>query len=136
LLNSAILIGRLAADPELKQTPSGTAVTSFTVAVERDYKTGEERQTDFIDVVAWRQTAEFVCKYFRKGETIAVQGPIQTRSYEDKNGNKRKAVEVTADKVSFCGVKKSEKTEPQSARFTPTGFPDTDEPGADDDLPF
>ena len=132
MLNCVVLMGRLVADPELKQTTSGTAVTSFTVAVERDYKSGEERQTDFIDVVAWRQTAEFVCKYFRKGDMIALQGSIQTRSYEYRNGNKRKAVEVIADKVSFCG----EKPKPESARFTPTGFPDVDEPSTDDDLPF
>ena len=99
-------MGRLVADPELRTTGSGISVSSFTVAVDRRYnRQGEERQTDFIDIIAWRQTAEFVCKYFRKGSMIAVQGYIQTRMYEDKNGNKRKAVEIVADNVSFCGSK-------------------------------
>lgn len=106
MLNSAIIMGRLTADPELRSTPNGISVTSFSVAVDRNYqRQGEERQTDFINVVAWRQTAEFVTRYFRKGSMIAVQGSIQTRSYEDKNGNKRYAVEIVADNVSFCGSK-------------------------------
>ena len=99
-------MGRLVADPELRTTGSGISVTSFTVAVDRRFvRQGEERQADFIDVIAWRQTAEFVSKYFRKGSMIAVQGSIQTRMYEDKNGNKRKAVEIVADNASFCGSK-------------------------------
>ncbi|MBO5957514.1 MAG: single-stranded DNA-binding protein [Bacteroidales bacterium] len=99
-------MGRLVADPELRTTESGVSVTSFTVAVDRRFvKQGEERQADFIDVVAWRNTAEFVCKYFGKGSMIAVQGSIQTRLYEDKNGNNRKAVEIVAENVSFCGSK-------------------------------
>ena len=106
MLNNAVIIGRLFADPQLRTTGSGISVSSFTVAVDRRYnRQGEERQTDFIDIIAWRQTAEFVCKYFRKGSMIAVQGYIQTRMYEDKNGNKRKAVEIVADNVSFCGSK-------------------------------
>ena len=87
MLNTAILMGRLTADPELRKTTSGLSVTSFTVAVERNYKSGEERQADFINVVAWRGTADFVSTYFKKGQMIAVQGSIQTRNYEDKNGN-------------------------------------------------
>ena len=106
MLNVAVLMGRLVADPELRQTPNGIAVTQFRIAIDRRFnRAGGERQADFIDIVAWRQTAEFVCKYFRKGSMIAVQGSIQTRSYEDKNGNKRTAVEVVADNVSFTGSK-------------------------------
>ncbi len=105
MLNTAIIMGRLTADPELRKTNTGLSVTSFTVAVDRNYKSGEERQADFINVVAWRGTADFVSTYFKKGQMIAVQGSIQTRNYEDKNGNKRTAVEIVADNVSFCGSK-------------------------------
>lgn len=106
MLNNAVIMGRLVADPELRTTGSGVSVTSFTVAVDRRFANkDEEKQADFIDIVAWRQTADFVCKYFRKGSMIAVQGSIQTRTYEDKDGNKRKAVEIVADNVSFCGSK-------------------------------
>jgi len=106
MLNCAVIMGRLVADPELRKTGSGISVTSFTVAVERRYvRSNEERQADFIDVIAWRQTAEFICKFFSKGSMIAIQGSIQTRSYEDRNGNKRKAVEIVADNASFCGSK-------------------------------
>ena len=106
MINNVVLMGRLTAVPELKTTQSGISTVRFSVAVERRYnKQGENRQTDFIDCVAWRQTAEFVSKYFNKGSMIAVEGSIQTRNYEDKNGNKRKAVEVQVDNVSFCGSK-------------------------------
>lgn len=106
MLNCAIIMGRLTADPELRTTASGLSVTSFSVAVDRRFqRQGEEKQTDFINVVAWRQTADFVSRYFHKGSMIAVQGSIQTRNYEDKNGNKRTAVEIVADNVSFCGSK-------------------------------
>lgn len=107
MLNVAVIMGRLAADPELRHTPNGVAVTSFTLAVDRSYaRAGTERQTDWIDVVAWRQTAEFVCKYFTKGQMMAVTGSIQTRSYEDRNGNKRKAVEIQANEVNFASPKR------------------------------
>ncbi len=107
MLNIAAIMGRLTADPELRHTPSDLAVTTFTVAVDRNFsRSGTERQTDFIDVVAWRGTAEFVCKYFAKGSMIAVNGSIQTRMYEDKQGNKRKAFEIVADQVNFCGSKR------------------------------
>lgn len=107
MLNVAVLMGRLVADPELRHTTSDIAVTSFTIAVDRSYvKSGAERQADFIDIVAWRSTAEFVCKYFRKGQLIAVQGSIQTRSYQDKDGNKRKAFEIVADNVHFAESKR------------------------------
>ena len=106
MLNCAVIMGRLTADPELRTTSTGVSVTSFSVAVDRSYaKPGEERQTDFINVVAWRQTAEFVTRYFKKGSMIAVQGSIQTRKYEDKTGAKRTAVEIVADSISFCGSK-------------------------------
>lgn len=100
-MNKVVLLGRLAADPELRQTPNGIAVTSFTIAVDRQYSRGAERQTDWIDIVAWRNTAEFVCKYFQKGSPIIVEGSIQTRTYEDKSGQKRKAVEIQADNIEF-----------------------------------
>lgn len=106
MLNSVVLMGRLVADPELKTTSTGVNVTSFSIAVDRDYaRQGEARQADFINIVAWRSTADFITKYFRKGQMIAIQGSIQTRSYEDRNGNKRTAFEVIADKVNFCGSK-------------------------------
>lgn len=107
MLNVAILMGRLVADPELRHTPNNVAVTSFTIAVDRSYvKSGAERQADFIDIVAWRNTAEFVCKYFRKGQMIALQGSIQTRSYTDNQGIKRKAFEIVADNVHFADSKR------------------------------
>lgn len=106
MLNICALMGRIVADPELKTTQSGISVTSFRIAVDRNtVDSSGNRQTDFIDIVAWRTTAEFVCKYFTKGQMIALNGRIQTRSYEDKQGNKRTAVEVVADNVSFCGSK-------------------------------
>jgi len=98
MINTAVIIGRLTGDPELKHTQNDISVTSFTVAVDRPYvKSGEERQADFIDVVAWRGTAEFICKYFQKGQLIALQGSIQTRTYTDKDNNKRKAVELVVE---------------------------------------
>lgn len=106
MLNISTLMGRLTADPELRRTPNGVSVTTFTIAVERTYTPqGQEKQTDFIDIVAWRNTAEFVCKYFSKGRMIALNGSIQTHIYEDKEGHKRKAFEVVADNVFFCGDK-------------------------------
>lgn len=125
-------MGRLTADPELKHTPSDLPVTSFTVAVERNYaKPGEQREADFIDVVAWRNTAEFISRYFQKGSMIAITGSLQTRTYTDKNGNKRKAVEVLAERAFFCGGKNERPTEKTATAN------DYDEiPGGDDDLPF
>lgn len=107
MLNVAILMGRLTHDPELRHTGADVPVTNITLAVDRGYaKAGTERQADFIDIVAWRGTAEFICKYFRKGQMMAVEGSIQTRSYTDKDGNKRKSFEVVADEVSFTESKK------------------------------
>lgn len=112
MINNVVLMGRITATPELKTTTSGTEVCSFSVAVERNYaKKGDERETDFINIVTWRGTAKFVSTYFQKGDMIAVQGEIQTRKYEDKNGNKRTAFEVVAQNVSFCGGKKQESNE-------------------------
>jgi single-strand DNA-binding protein len=97
-------MGRLVADPELRTTTKGTNVCRFRLACDRSFvRQGEQRQADFLDVVAWRQTAEFVSKYFQKGSLIAIEGSLQTRQYQDKNGNNRTAVEVLADNVSFCG---------------------------------
>lgn len=108
MLNVVALMGRLVADPELRHTPQGVSVTTFTIAVDRSFvRQGEQRQADFIDIVAWRSSAEFVCKYFQKGSLIAVNGSIQTRTYQDKNGNNRKAFEIVADNVHFAGSKGS-----------------------------
>jgi single-strand DNA-binding protein len=105
MINNAVLMGRLVATPELRATTNGVEVTSFTIAVDKYAKQGEEKKADFIDCVAWRQTAVFVSKYFQKGSMIAVTGAIQTRTYEDKDGNKRKAVEIVVGNASFCGSK-------------------------------
>lgn len=106
MINNVTLMGRLTADPELRTTTTGRNVTSFSIAVDRSFaRTGEDRQTDFINIVAWQQQADFVCRYFKKGSMIALTGSLQTRSYEDKNGNKRTAYEVVAREFSFCGSK-------------------------------
>ena len=134
MLNCAVIMGRLVADPELRTTGSGISVTSFTVAVDRRFaRQGEERQTDFIDVIAWRQNAEFICKYFRKGSMIAIQGYIQTRTYEDKNGNKRTATEIIAEEVLFGGSKSTGKAEEKPAESEQGGFEEVD---GENDLPF
>ena len=144
MLNCAVIMGRLTADPELRQTPNGISVTRFTVAVDRGYvKAGEERKADFINVIAWRQTAEFVSKYFSKGSMIAVQGSIQTGSYE-KDGVKRYTVEISADNVSFCGSKSETGTSGAPSTTASTAAPSFSNGGLDDfaamadddDLPF
>ncbi|MBO5064527.1 MAG: single-stranded DNA-binding protein [Clostridia bacterium] len=143
MLNCAVIMGRLTADPELRQTPSGVAVTRFTVAVDRGYvKAGEERKADFITVVAWRQTAEFVTRYFSKGSMIAVQGAIQTGSYE-KDGIKRSTFEIVADNVSFCGSKSESSTggaprvnDTAASSFSNGSINDFAAVADDDDLPF
>ena len=113
MLNKAILMGRLTRDPELRSTQSGISVVSFTLAVDRNYaRQGEKKQTDFIDIDAWRQTAEFVSKYFTKGMQVAVTGAIQTRNWEDKNGQKRVSVEVVADEVFFADSKRENAPRP------------------------
>ena len=107
MLNKIFLMGRLTRDPELRRTQSGTAVTSFSLAVDRDFKgQNGEKETDFIDVVAWRSTAEYVSKYFTKGRMAVVEGRLQVRDYTDREGNKRRAAEVIADQVYFGDSKK------------------------------
>ena len=107
MLNKIVLMGRLTRDPELRRTQSGTAVASFTLAVDRDYKPQDgERETDFIDIVAWRGTGEFVSKYFSKGRMAVVEGRLQVRDWKDKDGAKRRSTEVIADNVYFGDSKK------------------------------
>ena len=110
MLNKIFLMGRLTRDPELRRTQTGTAVASFSLAVERDFKDKDsgERATDFIDVVAWRQTGEFVSRYFTKGRMAVVEGRLQIRSWTDKEGNKRRTAEVVADQVYFGDSKKDD----------------------------
>lgn len=110
MLNVVVLMGRLVRDPELKTTQSGNSVCTFSIAVDRSYTAkGEERKADFFTITAWRQTAEFICKYFQKGSLIAIEGSLQTRQYQDKNGNNRTATEVLAAEVGFCGPKAADK---------------------------
>lgn len=101
MINTVVLMGRFVADPELRQTPNGIAVTSFPLAVD----TGKDKPANFFDIVAYRNTAEFACKYFKKGDMVALDGKLSSRSYEDKDGKKRKVVEVIANNLSFCGGK-------------------------------
>lgn len=135
MLNKVFIQGRLVADPELRHTPNGVAVATFRVAVDRDFKdknTGE-RQADFINVVAWRATGEFVSKFFSKGRMAIVEGKLQSRNYEDKDGNKRYTLEVVADNVYFGDSKKDQGYE-KEPEFQPPQFAKyLDEDG---DLPF
>ena len=154
MINAVVLMGRLVREPEIRTTTSGKSVCSFSLAVERDFQR-EEKTADYFDCVAWGNTAEFVGKYFHKGRMIAVVGRIQTRTYTDKDGNKRKAVEVVADKVSFTGEKaepfgqepsRIEGYEPAGKTRSPvantsdthenTNSEDFTEISNDDDLPF
>ena len=133
-LNKVILIGNLTKDPELKQTPSGASVTSFSIGVSRKYSgTDGNRETDFINIVAWRNTAEFIAKYFRKGSGISIVGSLQVRSYE-KDGQKRYATEVVAEEAGFIDKKENAGTSGSEAYNTPpeqfTEIP------VDEDLPF
>ena len=115
MLNRVILMGRLTAIPELKTTQSGNSVTSFSVAVDRNYvKQGEERKADFINCVAWRNTAEFICRYFGKGSMIAVEGQLQTRTYQAKDGSNRYVTEVMVDNVSFTGERRDDNGQQQN----------------------
>lgn len=133
MLNKAILMGRLTADPELKHTQNNIPVTSFTLAVDRTF--GKEKQTDFLDIVAWRNTAEFVSKWFSKGMLVAVSGRMQTRTWEDKQGNKRKTTEVVADEVFFAEGKRGQEEEGSGAFVLLP--PDEDfMPAGDMELPF
>ena len=118
MLNKIILMGRLAREPELKRTASGTEVTSFSLAVDRDFKSQSgEKETDWIDCVAWRGTAETVCKYFTKGRMMIVVGRLQIRDWADKDGGKRRSAEVVADNVYFADSKRSESNDNQRENF-------------------
>lgn len=138
-MNIVGIMGRLTYEPELKKTPSGVSVIRFTVAVDRSYQpSGQERQADFIDCVAWRQTAEFISRYFHKGSMIAVEGTIQTSNFTDKNGKQRKQVEVLANNVSFCGSKTEQgnSVTQQSNPNLNVNNDDFEEIIDDDDMPF
>ena len=149
-MNVICLMGRLTADPELRHTPSQVSVTTFSLAVDRAYQPkGQERQTDFINVVAWRGTAEFVCNYFRKGQRMALQGSLQSRNFTDKEGNKRTAYEVVADNVFFAESKREStgsrfdsqipgafNDAPPAPAFSNTAGGDFEEITGDDELPF
>ncbi|MBE6825177.1 MAG: single-stranded DNA-binding protein [Ruminococcaceae bacterium] len=150
MLNRVILMGRLVSDPELKTTTSGISVTSFRIAVDRSYvKAGAERQADFFDIVAWRNTAEFVCRNFSKGSLIAVDGQLQSRQYQAKDGTNRTVVEVVADNVSFTGERREQGASYSQVRENYSQIPtaptpsysngsvdDFQEMPLDDDLPF
>ena len=148
MLNKVILMGRLTRDPELRSTPNGVSVASFTLAVERDFaRQGEEKKTDFINIVAWRNTADFVSKYFTKGQLVAVSGKLQVRSWDDaQTGTKRYATDVVADEVFFAESKKSGGAAPQDSGFQglvpPADNSSVDTTSvagfttADEDLPF
>lgn len=142
MLNQIFIMGRFVSDPELRRTQSGTAVASFTLAVDRDFKTQSgEKETDFIDVVAWKSTAEFVSKYFSKGRMAVVAGRLQMRDWNDKDGNKRRTFEVVADHVYFADSKKDDNSGASyGGGFVPQyaaqagGFAEI--PEDDGDLPF
>lgn len=137
MLNRIIIMGRMVRAPELRSTQSGVSVTSFTLAVDRDFKSQNgEKQTDFITVNAWRQTAEFVCKYFGKGRMAVVEGRLQIREWKDKDGNNRRSAEVLADNVYFGDSRPSEGSNAPDAGLPPqpSGFDECEE--EDGDLPF
>ena len=147
MLNKIFIMGRLTRDPELRRTQSGTPVTSFSLAVDRDFKSQSgEKETDFIDVVAWRQTAEFVARYFTKGRMAVVEGRLQIRDWQDRDGNKRRSAEVVADNIYFTESKKSREAagfqaparndydSGYTAPVTGSDFSELDED--DGDLPF
>lgn len=139
MLNSITLMGRLTKEPDFRTTQNGTNVVSFTLAVDRDYQSGgSEKQTDFVECVAWRQTGEFVSKYFHRGQMMALHGSLQSRKWEDKNGNNRVSWEVIADSVYFCGDKKSDgdTARPAKSGVTVSAFEDLDDDEGDGQLPF
>lgn len=145
MLNIVALQGRLAADPEQRTTQNGTAVTSFSLAVQRNIKGSDgEYGTDWIDCVAWKGTAEFICKYFQKGQLMAVNGTLQTRSYEDKQGIKRKATEVVVQNANFCESRNTSSGAQHREPAVSSALPDTSPLSQDemeeilgaDDFPF
>lgn len=129
-MNNICITGRLTSAPEIKKTTSGVSVCSASIAVDRDYKVNGEKTTDFIPCIFWRGTAEFVGKYFRKGDVIAVVGSLESRKYKDKDGNNRTVWEVKAEKVNFCGDKK------EVAQDNTQTFEDVSDELSDEDLPF
>lgn len=143
MLNKAIIMGRLVRDPELKTTNTGMNVCSFSVAVERRFvKQGEERQTDFLECVAWGKQAEFLSKYFNKGRMINVVGSIQVRKWQDKEGNNRYSTEIIADEINFCGDKSGDNASRSGGGYNNSSYSDQPHDGgfttidATDDLPF
>jgi single-strand DNA-binding protein len=148
-INKVVLAGRLTKDPELKQTTSGVSVTSFSIAINRRYKAGEQQEADYLDIVAWRQTAEFITRYFRKGSSIAITGSAQVRKWTDNNGGKHSAVEFVVDEAYFVDSKMDEGTanDPYASSsavsnasaaptLQPTAKPNFEALQNDDDLPF
>lgn len=137
MFNLVVLTGRLTADPELKTTANGIPVTTFSIAVNRNYRAGEQQQTDFINIVAWRQRAEFITKYFKKGSLIGIEGSIQTRRYQDKDGNNRTIFEVVVNNAQFVESKRDGATTNEPASYSNADVSDFAEIGGmDDDLPF
>ena len=142
MLNKVILMGRFTRDPELRSTPQGISTCAFSIAVDRNFvRQGEERKADFINCVAWRQTAEFISKYFREGSMVALEGSIQTRSWDDAEGKKRYATEVIVNQVYFAESKRDSQSGMGGDDFASAGdFGSLPEPispmGTDDDLPF
>lgn len=134
MLNKVCIMGRFTADPELRSTQSGTMVLSFSLAVQRDFKKDGQQETDFINFIAWKNTAEFISKYFQKGSLAAVEGSIQTRAYTDKDGNKRTAFEVVVQNIYFADSKKKEDKPSVDIYPENDGWQNTDNFG--DDLPF
>lgn len=137
-LNKVMLIGRLTADPELRHTSNNTAVTSFTLAINRRFqKAGEPQVADFIDIVCWRNNAEFASKYFKKGQSVFVSGSLQVRTWKDKEEKNRKSVEVIADEVQFAEPKRDgSKTESDVSFSNNPSNEDFQEVSSDDELPF
>ena len=146
MLNKVILMGRFTRDPELRSTPQGISTCSFSIAVDRNFvRQGEERKADFINCVAWRQTAEFISRYFRKGSALCITGSIQTRSWQDQQGQKRYATEVVADEAMFVDSKNeggavagqyTDSYNAPSYSSSPASAPKFEELKTDDDLPF
>ena len=142
MLNKVILMGRFTRDPELRSTPQGVSTCAFSIAVDRNFvRQGEERKADFINCVAWRQTAEFISKYFKKGNMVAIEGSIQTRSWDDQDGKKRYATEVIVSQVYFAESKRDTQGYSTEESFSQANdFGSLPEPispmGTDDDLPF
>lgn len=143
-MNSIIIMGRLTDNPELRKTPNDISVCSFSVAVDRPYRNGADRQTDFFNCTAWRGTAEFISKYFAKGQMIAIEGSMQSRRYDDRDGNKRTAWEIQVNQAHFCGSKSENSAQggfnrgaeaaPSYSNADAGDFTELD--GGDDDLPF